>query len=152
MFCHCTVGSVAQSVKRLDTNWTVLGWNPGVAEIFRTRPDRSWGPTSNLYNGYRVNPSDTAAWAWRWPPIPFYPRGYRKSRAIPLPPTPIWTFLACSQVNFNFYLCHCTGSRFDAFPFSVSATWMLPHALFHHSFFRIYLFFWLRVFLWAKFA
>jgi hypothetical protein len=30
---------------------------PGIesrwGEIFRTRPDRSWGPTSLLYNGYR---------------------------------------------------------------------------------------------------
>jgi len=24
-------------------------------EIFRTRPDRSWGPPSLLYNGYRVS-------------------------------------------------------------------------------------------------
>jgi len=27
---------------------------PVGAEIFRTRPDRSWGPPSLLYNGYRV--------------------------------------------------------------------------------------------------
>ena len=30
--------------------------NLGVGgEIFRTRPDRSWGPPSLLYNGYRVS-------------------------------------------------------------------------------------------------
>ena len=34
--------------------WTVRGSNPGGAEIFRTCPDRPWGPTSLLYNGYRV--------------------------------------------------------------------------------------------------
>ena len=28
---------------------------PG-GEIFRTRPDRPWGPSSLLYNGYRVFP------------------------------------------------------------------------------------------------
>jgi hypothetical protein len=30
--------------------------NPGVGEIFRTCPDRPWGPLSLLYNGYRVFP------------------------------------------------------------------------------------------------
>jgi hypothetical protein len=28
--------------------------NPGGGEIFRTCPDWTWGPTSLLYNGYRV--------------------------------------------------------------------------------------------------
>ena len=36
------------------TGWTVRGTNPGGGEIFRTCPDRSWGPPSLLYNGYRV--------------------------------------------------------------------------------------------------
>jgi hypothetical protein len=31
------------------------GSNPGGGEIFRTRPDRPWGPPSLLYNGYRVS-------------------------------------------------------------------------------------------------
>jgi len=49
----------------------VLGSNPGGGEIFRTRLDRSWGPTSLLYNGYRVScPGGKAAEAWRWPPTP----------------------------------------------------------------------------------
>jgi len=30
--------------------------NPGRDEIFRTCPDRPWGPPSLLYNGYRVFP------------------------------------------------------------------------------------------------
>jgi len=30
---------------------------PGGSEIFRSRPDRSWGPPSFLYNGYRSFPS-----------------------------------------------------------------------------------------------
>jgi hypothetical protein len=33
-----------------------LGSNPGGGEIFRTRPDRPWGPPSLLYNGYRNFP------------------------------------------------------------------------------------------------
>jgi len=30
------------------------GSNPGGGEIFRTRPDRPWGPPGLLYNGYQV--------------------------------------------------------------------------------------------------
>jgi len=29
--------------------------NPGGGEIFRTPPDRHWGPPSFLYNGYSVS-------------------------------------------------------------------------------------------------
>jgi hypothetical protein len=50
------VGPGAQSVQRLATGWTVRGSNPGESEIFRTSPDRPWGPPSLLYNGYRVFP------------------------------------------------------------------------------------------------
>jgi hypothetical protein len=47
----------------LVTGWTVRGSNPGRSEIFRTRPDRPWGPPSHLYNGYRVFPGGKAAGA-----------------------------------------------------------------------------------------
>jgi len=44
---------------------------PGIGgEIFRTCPDRPWGPPSLLYNGYRVFPGVKATGAWRWPPTP----------------------------------------------------------------------------------
>jgi len=36
-----------------------------VGKIFRTRPDRPWGPPSFLCNGYRVFPGGEAAGAWR---------------------------------------------------------------------------------------
>ena len=39
-----------------NLKWTVRGSNPGGGEIFRTCPDRPWGPPSLLYNGYRVFP------------------------------------------------------------------------------------------------
>jgi hypothetical protein len=39
---------------RLATGWTVEGSNHGGGEIFRTCPDRPWGPPSLLYNVYRV--------------------------------------------------------------------------------------------------
>ena len=50
------VGRVAQSVQRLATGWTVRASNPGGGEISHTCPDRPWGPSSLLYNGYRVFP------------------------------------------------------------------------------------------------
>jgi len=37
----------------------------GGGEIFRTRPDRPWGPPSLLYNGYRVFPGGKADGVWR---------------------------------------------------------------------------------------
>jgi hypothetical protein len=46
-------------------SWTVRGSNPGGAEIFRTRSDWPWGPSSLLYIGYRVFPGGKAAEAWR---------------------------------------------------------------------------------------
>jgi hypothetical protein len=61
---------IAQSVWGFATGWTVRGSNPGGGEIFLTRPDRSWGPSSLLYNGYLVFPGGKVAGAWRWPPTP----------------------------------------------------------------------------------
>ena len=40
----------------MTTGWTDRGWNPGGGEIFRTCPDLPWGPSSLLYNRYRVFP------------------------------------------------------------------------------------------------
>ena len=37
-------------------DWKVRASNPGGGEIFRTCPDRPWGPPSLLYNRYRVFP------------------------------------------------------------------------------------------------
>ena len=37
------------------SDW-LRGSNPGVGDIFRTCPDRPWGPPSFLYNGYLVFP------------------------------------------------------------------------------------------------
>jgi hypothetical protein len=43
----------------IESRW---GW------IFRTCPDRPWGPTSLLYKGYRVFPGGKEAGVWLWPP------------------------------------------------------------------------------------
>jgi hypothetical protein len=77
-----TVFLAPQSVQRLATGWTVRRSNPGGGEIFRTRPDRTLGPPSPLYNGYRVLPGSKAAGALTTHPI--WRRGSRKSIAMPL--------------------------------------------------------------------
>ena len=41
--------------------WKVLGSNSDESDIFRTRPNRPWGPPSLLQNGYRVIPGGNAA-------------------------------------------------------------------------------------------
>ena len=45
---------------------------PGIhsrwSEIFRTCPDRLWGPPSLLYIGYWVSHGGKATGEWRWPP------------------------------------------------------------------------------------
>ena len=48
----------------------VRGSKPGGSDIFRTRPDRRWGPPNLLYNAYRVFPGGKAAGAWRGPLTP----------------------------------------------------------------------------------
>jgi hypothetical protein len=45
---------LGQSVQQLGRGWTIRGSNPGGREIFRTHPDRPWGPPTLLCNGYRV--------------------------------------------------------------------------------------------------
>jgi hypothetical protein len=60
MFYFCgsniEIGGPGSSVGIVATGWMVGGSNPGGGEIFRTCPDRPWGPSSLLYNGYRVFP------------------------------------------------------------------------------------------------
>ena len=68
--CVLLGAAIAQSVERLATGWTVRGSNSGRGEIFRTRPDRPWGPPSLLYNVYRVFPGGEAVGAWCWPVTP----------------------------------------------------------------------------------
>ena len=50
--------------------WTVRGSNPGGGEIFRTCPDRPWGPPSLLYNGYWVFAGVKSGWGMMLTPHP----------------------------------------------------------------------------------
>jgi hypothetical protein len=70
-------------------------------EIFRTRPDRPWGPPSPLYNGYRVFPRGKAAGAWCWPPTPIHSAKVLKyGRTIPL--LALRALVACIGTTFTF--------------------------------------------------
>jgi hypothetical protein len=70
LYVTCGWAGIAQSVQRLATGWTVRGSNPDGGEIFRTRPDRRWGPPSLLCKGYRVS----------------YPGVKRPGRGVDYPP------------------------------------------------------------------
>jgi hypothetical protein len=69
------------------------------AAIFRTHPDRPWGPPSLLYNGYRVFPGGKAAGAWRWPPTP--PGADVEWRVEPSWPVLGWTFTFYINAQHN---------------------------------------------------
>jgi hypothetical protein len=47
-------GTIGKEMERLATVWQVRGSNPGGGEIFRTCPERPWGPLSLQYNRYLV--------------------------------------------------------------------------------------------------
>ena len=60
---RCRVSSVGIAARYvLDGPGIESRWR-----IFRTRPDRLWGPPSLLYNGYRGFPEGKEAGVWRWP-------------------------------------------------------------------------------------
>jgi hypothetical protein len=70
---YCSLDGGRDSAVGIATRYGLDG--PGMEsrwgdEIFRTRPDRPWGPPSLLYKGYRVFPGGKAAGAWRWTPTP----------------------------------------------------------------------------------
>jgi hypothetical protein len=80
--------------------------NPGGGEIFRTSPDRPWGPPSLLYKRYRLfpgskeRPGRTVTLAHH----PLLMPWSRKSRAIPLLPLrAVWpeqSLSACTRMHF----------------------------------------------------
>ena len=84
--------------------WMVRGSNPGGGEIFRTHPDRPWGPPSLLFSGYRVFPGGRERPECDIDPSPLLVPRSRNSRAIPL--FPLWTvrpvesLSACTRVHF----------------------------------------------------
>jgi len=66
----------------------------------RTPPNRFWGPSSLLYNGYRAFSGGKAAGAWRWTPTHHLAPRFRKEYSYIC--TPLWAFVTCSTVTFTF--------------------------------------------------
>jgi hypothetical protein len=56
------------SVVGVATRYESPGIESRKGEIFRSRPERPWGPRSPLKNWYRVTPGGKTSGAWRWPP------------------------------------------------------------------------------------
>ena len=87
------------------------GERPGIesqwGEIFRTFPDRPWGPHSLLYNGYRDFPRVKERPGRDADPSPLLVPWSWKSRAIPLLPLwavrPVQSLSACTRVTFNLH-------------------------------------------------
>jgi len=107
LLCTCMVGRDSSVGIALATGWAVRGSNPGGVEIFRTCPNRPWGPLSLLYNGYRVFSGGKAGGAWPWPPTPFSTevKGrvmlYFYSPSKPSWPVPGWTLPLPALVWFH---------------------------------------------------
>ena len=84
------------SVVGIAMGWTVQGSNPAGGEIFRTRPDRPWGPPSLLYSGYRVcfpEVKRPGLGVNHQPPFSVEV----KERVELYLYSPLWVFVACSR-------------------------------------------------------
>ena len=87
-------------------------------QIFRTCPNRTWGPPSLLYNGYRVFPGVKSGRGVTLTPHPLLVPWSRKGRAIPLHPLlairPVQSLSVCTRVHFTLlteYLTLCARYR-----------------------------------------
>ena len=90
-------------------------------EIFLTSPDRRWGPTSLLYNGYRVFHGGTAAGAWRWPPTQSSPEVKERVQLYLYSPLgPSWTVLGWNS-PLRFVQKLLTPSSSSSRPFNLSS-------------------------------
>jgi len=102
------------------------GSNPGGGEIFRACPDRPRGPTSLLYNGYRVFSGGKERPGRDADPSPLLVSWSRKSIAItPLPLRALRTgqsLSACTRVHFTYTFYILSNVRF--FPIT-----LLPSSL-----------------------
>ena len=101
-------GTITNQQNLITTCYGLDG--PGIesrwGEIFRTCPDRPWGPPSLLYNGYRVVPGGKERPGRDADPSPPLVPWSRKSRAILLLPLwavrPLQSLSVCTRVHFTF--------------------------------------------------
>jgi hypothetical protein len=100
----------------------VWGSNPVIGEIYRTCPDRPWGPPSLLYNGYTMVlfPRGKAAGAWRWPPTPSSAEVKERVEVyLYLPSGPSWPVIEWTYLLTYLYIkymrCFFLQLLFEAF-------------------------------------
>ena len=127
------------SVVGIATGYGLDG--PGIesrwgGEIFRTCPDRTWGPTSLLYNGYRAFSGGKERPGRDAGPSPLLVLWPWKSRAIPLlllrAIRPVQILSACTRVHFTLpYLSKSTKIQ-DIFPYPNPNHFGLYCAAFYH--------------------
>jgi hypothetical protein len=115
------------SRRKVDQNCALLGCGPGSVvsiatgywldgpriesrwgKIFRTCPDRPWGPPSLLYNGYRVFSGGKERPGRDVDPSPLLVPWSKKDKAIPILPLwaarPVQILSACTRMTFTLYL------------------------------------------------
>jgi hypothetical protein len=80
--------------------WAVRGSNPGGGDIFRTRPDRPWGPPSLLHNRYQVSFPGVEWLGCGVDHLPHLAQSLKKEKSHTL--LPLWAFVVCSRVTFTF--------------------------------------------------
>ena len=118
VMCHNCLFCVSTYLHRLATGWTVRGSNPGGGEIFRTCPDRPWGPASLLYNGYRFFPGGKERPGRDADPSPLLMPWSWKGRAIPLlslwAVRPVQSLSGCTRVHFTLLQCLYKGALYLA--------------------------------------
>ena len=78
MYFFNEVPALLWAGQRLATAWRVRGSNPGGGEIFRTCPDRPWGPPSLLGSGYQVFPGVNSGRGVTLTLYPFQCRGHER--------------------------------------------------------------------------
>ena len=104
----CTMGTGSFPGVKSGRGVTLMvrGSNPSGGEIFRTCPNRSWGPPILLYNGHRVFPRVKERPGRDADPSPLLVPWSRKSRAIPILPLwavrPAQNLRACTRIQFTF--------------------------------------------------
>jgi len=118
--CSHTVFSGPASSVGIATGYGLDGpgiesrWGGG-CEIFRTCPDRPWGPSSILYKGYRVFPGNKERPGRDADPLPLLVPWSRNSTVIPLLPLgavqPVQSLSACTTVHFTFTLHHLPAAH-----------------------------------------
>jgi len=100
-------------ILRAVSGWMGWGLNPSGSEIFCTRPDQPWDPSSLLYNGYWVIPGVKRPGRGVDHP-PQYSAEVKEREELYLysPSGPSWPVLGWT----SFFTCHLNGKYWNYSP------------------------------------